>query len=205
MTGEMGAGAARRVLRLGKARIDPSRGAAVKRNVHEFLVDAPAERFARALLDTLVEPGADFAGLTVRRLPGRAGRPFLPGERFQAALHRFPVEASEIDAVGPFEARYVYLDGAPFAGSSTFTVEADGPRRARFTAVFELQERGLLGVAVLHTFGIRAHDRVVAAQAERAAARAGGRVVGTTFCPPGTIVPEMWGRGRQALTELPLR
>src|SRR5262249_25426354 len=167
--------------------------------------DAPADRFARALADALVEPGAELAGLTIRRLPGRAGRPFLPGERFQAAFRGIAVESSEIDVVAPFEARYVYLDGAPFAGSSTFTVEADGPSRARFTAVFELQERGLLGVALLHTFGIRAHDRVVAAQAERAAARAGGRVVGATLCAPGTIVPFMWGSGRQALSELPRR
>src|SRR5262249_608493 len=174
--------------------------------------DAPADRFARALADALVEPGAELAGLTIRRLPGRAGRPFLPGERFQAAFRGIAVESSEIDSVTPFEARYVYLDGAPFAGSSTFTVEHAGSR-ARFTAVFELQERGLLGIALLHTFGIRAHDRVLAAQAapaapppaRPAAAGAGGRVVGPTLWPPGTILPSMWGPGRQALTGLPPR
>jgi hypothetical protein len=205
VTGELGPGAARRLLGRRRLAIDPTSGAAVKRNVHEFLIDAPAERFAQALADILVEPGADFAGLTILRLPGRAGRSFLPGERFQAAFRGVAVESSEIELIEPFRARYVYLTGAPFVGSSTFVVEPDGPRRTRFTAIFELQERGLLGVALLHGFGIRAHDRVVAAQAALAAARTGATVVQSTIRPPGTTVPGTRDPSHQAPVELPLR
>jgi hypothetical protein len=150
-----------------------------KRNLHEWRISCDAAAFMRAFTDVLVEPDAVFAGLRIRRAPGRAGAPFAVGERFSSDFARLPLDRAEIvelrlDAA-PYRARYRYLR-APFAGASTFTVEPAAPG-CRFTAIFEFEEKNLLGLAALHLFGIRVHDRVVAEQVRRAAARAGGAVI----------------------------
>lgn len=151
-----------------------------KRNLHEWRIACDAAAFMKAFTDVLVEPDAVFAGLRIRRAPGRAGAPFVVGEQFLSEFKRIPLDRAEIAELHleapPYRARYRYLDGAPFRGASTFTVEPEAAG-CRFTALFELEEKNLLGLAALHLFGIRFHDRVVAEQVRRAAARAGGAVI----------------------------
>jgi hypothetical protein len=194
-SGELSPAAARRLLAAPLTALDPARGPAIKRNLHELVVGAEASAFAAALEDVIVRPGAVFAGITLLRLPGRVGRPFTLGERLRTAIvvprarrlgERWLGDSAVIDrlergeAGGGFLARYRYLDGAPLAGSSTLRIEPLGPGRARFTACFEFQERGLLGVEVLHRFGVRAHDRAVLAQVQAAAAALGASVLASS-------------------------
>jgi hypothetical protein len=162
--------------------LDPARPAAIKRNQHEWLVGCDADRFARAFAEVLVEPGAVFAGLRIVRAPGRAGKPFAVGERFESVFHGIPFlrDAAEIEEIGPGRGRYRYVEGGPLAGASTFEVLPAGPDACRFISLFELQEVGVLGITILHRFGIRAHDRVVAAQVACAASRVGASVLGST-------------------------
>jgi hypothetical protein len=156
-----------------------------KRNVHEWRIGCDAAAFMRAYIEVLVEPGAVFAGLTIRRAPGRAGAPFVVGEQFVSVFEKLPLardraEVAELELERPpYRARYRYLDGVPFVGASSFTIVPDGAG-CRFSAAFEVEERNLLGLAALHLFGIRAHDRVLAAQVARAAARAGATVISTS-------------------------
>jgi hypothetical protein len=82
---------------------------------------------------------------------------------------------------------YVYLDGSPIAGSSTFTVsEVTDPallgrygvaQAARMQQVFEYQERGASFAGFFTRGGLRLHNQVVYSQAEQSAAAAGGRVL----------------------------
>ena len=150
-----------------------------KRNLHEWRIACDPAAFMRAFTDVLVEPDAVFAGLRIRRAPGRAGAPFALGERFSSVFGRIPLDRAEIVELAlerpPYRARYRYV-GAPFTGASTFTVSPEDGG-CRFTALFEVEEKNLLGLAALHLFGIRVHDRVVAEQVRRAAVRAGGRVI----------------------------
>jgi hypothetical protein len=197
---------ARRIRALRLSALDPARPAAIKRNVHELTIDRDARWFAGAFAAVLVEPGSDFAGLRLERLPDRTGLPFVVGERFQSAFRlggwsliedRLASDFAEIVEIAfdapPYVAHYRYLEGGPLAGGSTFVIAPDGPDRCRFTARFEFQEIGPLGITILHRFGIRAHDEVVRCQVERAAARLGGRVVASTIrsaSPPrGTCSP----------------
>jgi hypothetical protein len=82
---------------------------------------------------------------------------------------------------------YVYLDGSPIAGSSTFTVtEVTDPellarhgvqQAARLQQVFEYQERDGGFANFFSRGGLRLHNQVVYSQAEQSAAAAGGRVL----------------------------
>jgi hypothetical protein len=185
---------ARRVRALAPSVLDAARPAAIKRNVHELTIDVDARSFAAAFAAVLVEPGAEFAGLRIVRLPGREGEPFAVGERFQSAFRlggwslvedHLASDFAEVVELAldraPYVASYVYLAGGPLAGRSTFEIAPDGPGRCRFTARFEFQEVGPLGITILHRFGIRAHDEVVRCQVERTAARLGGRVLDSTL------------------------
>src|SRR5580765_8369693 len=66
--------------------IDPNRPFAVKRNTHEWILDANPDSFSQALTDLLTQPDAQFGRLRVKRLPGREGKPFEIGERFTGSL-----------------------------------------------------------------------------------------------------------------------
>jgi hypothetical protein len=191
-------------------RVDPSRSIAIKRNVHDFVVDVPAKRFARAFHEVMTEPDARFGRIDVRRDPARRGEPFAVGERFHgcfsftASMPRFAramervglrgaatwiedsfcSDYSEItrlvESDGVFAASYAYLSGSPIAGESRFEITALGSSRCRLEAVFAYQEIGALAVLVLHLFAARLHDDVVLEQVQRSAARAGGRLVSAT-------------------------
>jgi hypothetical protein len=190
--------------------IDPAVSIAVKRNVHEFVIDAPAARFARAFHDVMSEADATFGRLEVRRDPARAGKPFVVGERFQGCISlglSFPRVRRLADRIGlgglltriedemlsdyseiteleessdSFRAAYVYLSGCPMAGESRFEVTPLRDR-CRLVVEFSYQEISSVAILVVHRLGALLHDRVVIEQIERAAKRAGGKVVSSTM------------------------
>jgi hypothetical protein len=179
--------------------LDPSRAIAIKRSVHELEIDAPADEVAVALIDVLADPAGDFGPIRVRRPADRAGRPFAVGERFQGSLQlggpaflrpitdwiesTFLADHCEVVELAPRRARYRYLSGTPLAGESTIEVRPLGPARCRVLQTFEYQELGLVAMLAVQRVGVRMHDRAFVAQAERAAARVGARVVSTTIAP----------------------
>jgi hypothetical protein len=172
--------------------LDPARGFAIKRNVHEWVIGADAHRFAEAFAEVLREPGARFDAIEVQRMPGREGQPFAVGERFAGCvkLPRFPLarwlednffsDYAEIVELAPLRVVYRYLSGCPMAGTSTFEIQPLGDR-CRLRVIFEHQELGGLAVTVLHRFGIRMHDRVTRAQVAAAAGRLSAPIVSTTL------------------------
>jgi hypothetical protein len=63
--------------------VEPARSIAVKRDVHEFVVDAPPARFAEAFKAVMTDPEGMFGLIRVKRPAERMGRDFSVGERFQ--------------------------------------------------------------------------------------------------------------------------
>jgi hypothetical protein len=216
----LGARVARQLARRAPQVIDPTRAAAIKRNVHEVDVDVDAARFARALRDVLVDPRARFGLVRMARTAARVGRELVAGERFQGCFglrdlaeqrgappwalraldradaagllawieERFASDHSELvrvelepDADGVRRVAYRYLEGTPLAGESEYAIAPRGAGACRLEVAFMYQETTALAISLLHRFGLRAHDCAVLAQAEAAAARAGGRVVSTTI------------------------
>jgi hypothetical protein len=191
--------------------VDPRRAVAIKRNVHELVIDAPAARLAAAFHDVMTEPDARFGRIDVRRAPERRGTKFTVGERFHGCLSiagSFPRLARVLDRIGlrrlvtwfedavlcdyaeittlveserSFTASYRYLAGSPIAGESRFTITPLGPDRCRLEALFAYQEISPLAVLVLQLFAARLHDHVVVEQVERAAARARSAVLSSTM------------------------
>ena len=94
---------------------------------------------------------------------------------------RVASDHSEITALDPYRVAYRYLDGTPLAGETTYTIAPRGDRACALEVAFTYQETTAAALALVHAFGLRAHDRAVLAQAEAAAARAGGRVVRHTI------------------------
>jgi len=172
--------------------LDPARRFAIKRNVHEWVIGAEAQRFAQAFADVLGTPGARFGAIEVQRLPGRDGQPFAVGERFAGCvkLPHLPFsrwlednlfsDYAEMVEMTPLRVVYRYLSGCPMAGTSTFEVQPLGDR-CRLRVIFEHQEVGGFAVTILHRFGIRMHDRVTQAQVEAAAARLSAPILSSTL------------------------
>jgi hypothetical protein len=171
--------------------MDPARAIAIKRNLHEWVVAADADRFARTFAEVMAEPGARFGAITVKRLPGREGQPFRVGERFTGCVNLPHVpgwladsvfsDFAEVMEVQPRRVVYRYLSGCPMAGTSTFEVRPVTSVSCSLRIIFEYQERGGLGVSVLHRFGLRLHDQVSRAQVERTAERLGAAILSTTL------------------------
>lgn len=65
--------------------VDARRATALKRNVHELVIDARAGN-SRSRAATLAEPGASFGLIGVRRPATRTGAPFSVGDRFTGAF-----------------------------------------------------------------------------------------------------------------------
>jgi hypothetical protein len=91
---------ARRLSRRDPLPVDPAATIAVKRDVHELIVDTDAATFARAFREVLIDPGSTFGLIRVKRPAARVGQDFAVGERFQgcfslerAALGRLPRRA----------------------------------------------------------------------------------------------------------------
>jgi hypothetical protein len=92
--------AAERLGRRAPQPVDPSRSIAVKRDVHELIVDTDADTFARAFRAVVTDPESTFGLIRVKRPAARMGQDFEVGERFQgcfslerAALARVPARA----------------------------------------------------------------------------------------------------------------
>lgn len=71
--------------------LNPHAAIGIKRDVHNFTVDASAAAFADAFHSAMRTPGKSFGLIEVRRLPENVGRPFQLGERFQG---RYGIEAA---------------------------------------------------------------------------------------------------------------
>src|SRR5262249_25796433 len=88
--------------------VDPQKPIAVKRDVHELVVDVEAARFAAAFRDVVTDPESTFGLIRVKRPAERMGRDFAVGERFQgcfslelAAGRRLPWLARLLAKRGP--------------------------------------------------------------------------------------------------------
>lgn len=66
--------------------VEPQRRIAIKREVHEFVVNAGAAAFARAFREAMVDPEERFGPIRVRRPADRLGQEFEVGERFQGCF-----------------------------------------------------------------------------------------------------------------------
>jgi hypothetical protein len=76
----------RQVQRLAKRErlpASPDKSIAIKRDVHEFIVDTDANSFAAAFRQVMTDPEGMFGLIRVKRAADRLGRAFEPGERFQ--------------------------------------------------------------------------------------------------------------------------
>jgi hypothetical protein len=203
----LSARAARRLIRRTPLELDARGMFAIKRNVHEWEVEADADALAAALRAVAADPGESFGIIRLRRLPERVGRPFEAGERFHGCLplagvaprlarglaaarlpgvtrwieDTFLSDYAEVVTLEDRLVRYRYLSGTPIAGSSTLRIEPLGPGRARVVAIFEFQEVKAAALGALHGFALRAHDEALDAQVNKSAARAGGRVIRRTL------------------------
>jgi hypothetical protein len=117
----------------------------------------------------------------VLALAERAGALAWFEQRFAADHSEITQLALDPDDDGVRRVAYRYLAGTPLAGESVYTIAPRGPRACRLEVAFTYQETTAAAVSLLHRFGIRQHDLAVRAQAELAAARAGGRVVASTI------------------------
>jgi hypothetical protein len=198
--------------------VDARRSIAVKRDVHEFVVDTDATRFAQAFREVVTDPESTFGLIRVKRPAARVGRDFEVGERFQGcfslelaarrwlgdgaagllatrggralagviedlALSDYAEVAviEEDPEAGRHVLEYRYLEGTPIAGRSVFTIEPEGAGRCRVRQVFEYQEVNGFALATFQRFGLKLHDQVVHMEIERAAERAGARLVEATI------------------------
>jgi hypothetical protein len=75
--------ATRRLATRARLPVDARRSIAIKRDVHEYLVEADAEAFARAFREVMTDPSGRFGLIRVKRPADRMGKDFRPGERFQ--------------------------------------------------------------------------------------------------------------------------
>jgi hypothetical protein len=200
--------------------VDPTKPIAVKRDVHEFVVDVDAATFAAAFRRVVTDPESTFGLIRVKRPVERMGQDFAVGERFQgcfslelAASRKLPWLArlmarpgaqkvvtwiedqmlSNYAEVVSIEERpgdvhvlvYRYLEGTPIAGSSEFVIEPAGAGRCRVRQIFEYQEVNAFALGTFQSIGLKWHDGVVKMEIEKAAARAGARVIEDT-------IPEMY-------------
>src|SRR5688572_12286017 len=66
--------------------VDADRTIAIKRDVHEFIVDATAADFARAFREVVTAADSTFGLIRVKRPGERLGADFTVGERFQGCF-----------------------------------------------------------------------------------------------------------------------
>jgi hypothetical protein len=78
--------ASARLTRRAPLPVDPGRAIAIKRDVHELVVDVDAASFARAFRAVVADPESSFGLIRVKRPAERMGRDFVVGERFQGCF-----------------------------------------------------------------------------------------------------------------------
>jgi hypothetical protein len=179
----------------------------VKRDVHSIEIDADAGKLADAFHRTMTDPDKHFGLIHVMRKAQNRGKPFSLNERFQGryaledALNlkgefwaqvlrgiedKFTSDYGIISllVLNPprgedYRMQYVYLEGSPIAGSSTFIIHPLGPARSRLTQVFEYQELDPSFVEFFATDGLKLHNQVVYSQGKQAADLIGAHIVDT--------------------------
>lgn len=95
--------------------VDPRSPVAIKRDVHELEVDAPAQDFVEAFHAAMIDPARRFGLVRVVRKRARVGAPFRVGERFQG---RFCVSAAA-------PARVARWLEHPVAEAALWTIESE--------------------------------------------------------------------------------
>jgi len=75
--------AAQRLRHRARLAVDARKSIAVKRDVHELIVEADLPTFVAAFRDVMTDPNGTFGLIRVRRPADRLGRDFTVGERFQ--------------------------------------------------------------------------------------------------------------------------
>ena len=88
----------RRLARRAPIAVDPTRAVAIKRDVHEYVVQAPAAELALALRAVVTDPASRFGLIRIKRPEERMGAPFEVGERFQGC---FAIERAVPGWLGP--------------------------------------------------------------------------------------------------------
>jgi len=197
--------------------LDPHGSIAIKRDVHEFIVEANADDFATAFATVLTHPESTFGLIRVKRPHNRLGKSFREGERFQGCFSierairlRFRAEWLDVflaarptarvigwledmmlsnyaevreisEHDGVHRVHYVYLDGTPIAGSTTFTVEPLDEDRCRVRQVFEYQEQDSMALASFQRMGLKMHDQVVWEQIHQTARMLHAEVVSASI------------------------
>jgi hypothetical protein len=85
--------------------VDPRKSIAVKRDVHEYIVETDADAFADAFRQVMIDPAGTFGLIRVKRPADRVGADFVEGERFQgcysieaAVMRAMPVELRDLGA-----------------------------------------------------------------------------------------------------------
>jgi hypothetical protein len=142
----------------------------------------------RSRLGALLEDAvmSDYAEIAELQLSPAPGQPYRMVYRY---LSGSPIAGSSTFTIEPLEGNHLR---ARYRGDSIdrrarVDREVDTAERAasenacRFRAVFEFQEVGGLAIGALHRFGIQMHDQVTHVQVERAARRAGGRIIASTI------------------------
>ena len=81
--------------------VDAARPIAVKRDVHELVVDTDARTFARAFREVVTSPDSVFGLIRVKRPAERMGLEWAVGERFQGC---FSLERALLDLLAQLDA-----------------------------------------------------------------------------------------------------
>lgn len=88
-------------------RVAPDRAIAIKRDVHEFVVECAADVFMAAMHEVLVDAEGTFGLIRVKRPAERLGEPFSVGERFQGCFSLELAARAWVGGRGPLAATLV--------------------------------------------------------------------------------------------------
>jgi hypothetical protein len=83
MERELSPAAERKLMLRAPLPVDSRRSIAIKRDVHEYWIEADADLFVDAFRRVIADPQGLFGLIRVKRPAGRMGIDFEPGERFQ--------------------------------------------------------------------------------------------------------------------------
>jgi hypothetical protein len=191
--------------------VDATRSIAVKRDVHEFIVDIEAGAFARSFRAVVTDPASTFGLIRVKRPAERMGRDFEVGERFQGCFSLELAIGERWSGLLRTRAGRAFTNFiedqmlSDYAEVVDITEEPprfrleyrylDGTpiagrsiftiepheRGCRVLQIFEYQEVNGIALGTFQRFGLKMHDQVVQMEIERAAEHAGGRVVEATI------------------------
>jgi hypothetical protein len=178
----------------------------IKTDVQRYIVSLPMQPFADAFHATMRDTTRQFGEIRVLRLPENACCEFKLGEHFQGKYGLCPIcgkldkpwldaiviaiedsmtsdygEIDELRLTGPpgqpRVLRYVYLQGSPIAGSSTFEVTPINACYSMLTQTFVWQEQDASFEEFFRREGLKLHNEVVREQTRQSAETGGGSIV----------------------------